>query len=128
MYGVNYANNTAMSNYDVTRDGQTGTFNAYIERDLDREMERTRDRPLPAGRLAPTAALLFGLALTGVSTAILFAVGGPMAAGLGVATILFYVFVYTIWLKPRSPWNAVRIALNSAPWNSMGVRPIGLRL
>jgi len=83
------------------------TFNAYIERDLDKEMERTRDRPLPAGRLAPRAALLFGFALTGVSTLILVESGGAMAAGLGLATILFYVFVYTIWLKPRSAWNAV---------------------
>ena len=64
------------------------TLNAYIERDKDALMERTKDRPLPAGRLAPGAALNFGLAL-------------------GVASILFYVFVYTIWLKPRSAWNAV---------------------
>ena len=83
------------------------TFNAYIERDLDKHMERTKDRPLPSGRLAPRAALAFGLALTVLSTAVLYAQGGPMAAGLGVATILFYVFVYTIWLKPRSAWNAV---------------------
>jgi protoheme IX farnesyltransferase len=83
------------------------TFNAYIERDLDREMERTKDRPLPSGRLAPGAALTFGFVLTAVSTWLLYAFGGLMAAGLGVATILFYVFVYTIWLKPRSAWNAV---------------------
>ena len=83
------------------------TFNAYIERDLDKLMERTKDRPLPAGRLAPGAALAFAFVLTGLSTAILYQFGGAMAAGLGVATILFYVFVYTIWLKPRSAWNAV---------------------
>ena len=77
------------------------------ERDLDKEMERTKDRPLPAGRLAPRAALLFGFALTAISTIILVQSGGAMAAGLGLATILFYVFVYTIWLKPRSAWNAV---------------------
>ncbi len=83
------------------------TFNAYIERDLDKEMERTKDRPLPAGRLAPGAALAFGFGLTGLSSVILYEFGGPMAAGLGIATILFYVFVYTIWLKPRTAWNAV---------------------
>ena len=83
------------------------TFNAYIERDLDAEMERTKDRPLPSGRLAPGAALTFGFVLTAVSTWLLYAFGGLMAAGLGIATILFYVFVYTIWLKPRSAWNAV---------------------
>ncbi len=83
------------------------TLNAYIERDVDARMERTRERPLPAGRLSPRAALLFGLALGLGSVALLGAVGGTAAAGLGVGSILFYVFVYTIWLKPRSAWNAV---------------------
>ena len=83
------------------------TFNCYIERDLDALMERTRNRPLPAAQLDPTAALAFGLVLAAVSTLLLQAVAGPVAAGLGVASILFYVFVYTVWLKPRSAWNAV---------------------
>jgi heme o synthase len=83
------------------------TLNAYIERDKDALMERTKDRPLPAGRIAPRAALAFGLALGVVSTVLLGAVAGDAAAWLGVASILFYVFVYTIWLKPRSAWNAV---------------------
>jgi protoheme IX farnesyltransferase len=83
------------------------TLNAYIERDTDALMERTKDRPLPAGRIAPRAALVFGLALAVASTALLGAVAGSAAAWLGVASILFYVFVYTIWLKPRSAWNAV---------------------
>jgi protoheme IX farnesyltransferase len=83
------------------------TLNAYIERDVDGRMERTRERPLPAGDIAPTAALAFGLVLAVLSMAVLLAVGGLPAAGIGVASILFYVFVYTIWLKPRSAWNAV---------------------
>ena len=83
------------------------TLNAYLERDKDALMERTRERPLPAGRLAPRAALRFGLVLAVTSTGLLWAVGGRAAAGLGVASILFYVFVYTLWLKPRSAWNAV---------------------
>jgi len=84
------------------------TFNAYIERDLDRLMERTRERPLPSGKLAPRNALIFAFVLTVLSTGVLYVSGGAMAAGLGVATILFYVFVYTIWLKPRSgQWSAV---------------------
>ena len=87
--------------------GAANALNCYIERDLDALMERTRERPLPAARLAPGTALGFGLILAAVSTALLFAVAGPMAAALGVASILFYVFVYTVWLKPRSPWNAV---------------------
>jgi protoheme IX farnesyltransferase len=83
------------------------TLNAYIERDKDALMERTKDRPLPAGRIAPREALVFGLALGVASTALLALVAGSAAAWLGVASILFYVFVYTIWLKPRSAWNAV---------------------
>lgn len=83
------------------------TLNAYIERDVDARMERTRLRPLPAGRLSPRAALAFGLGLAVASTGLLYAVSGLPAAGVGVASILFYVFVYTVWLKPRSAWNAV---------------------
>ena len=83
------------------------TFNAYLERDQDALMARTRDRPLPAGRIAPRSALRFGIALCIASTFLLWSVAGRAAAGVGVASILFYVFVYTIWLKPRSTWNAV---------------------
>ena len=83
------------------------TLNAYIERDKDALMVRTQARPLPAGLVAPRAALLFGLLLAVASTALLYAVSGAPAALVGVASILFYVFVYTIWLKPRSIWNAV---------------------
>jgi protoheme IX farnesyltransferase len=82
-------------------------LNCYVERDRDALMERTRTRPLPAAKLTPRAALRFGVALAGVSTALLFAVGGSVAAALGCASILYYVFVYTVWLKPRSAWNAV---------------------
>jgi protoheme IX farnesyltransferase len=83
------------------------TLNAYLERDLDARMERTRSRPVPAGLILPRAALRFGLVLGVASTAVLYAVGGIPTAGLGVASILFYVFVYTLWLKPRSSWNTV---------------------
>jgi protoheme IX farnesyltransferase len=83
------------------------TLNAYLERDKDALMERTKDRPLPAGRITPAAALRFGLALGALSTALLYAVSGAAAAWLGVASIAFYVFVYTLWVKPRTAWNAV---------------------
>ena len=83
------------------------TLNAYLERDLDAVMERTRERPLPAGRISPRAALCFGLLLGGLSMLLLWQSAGLPAAGVGVASILFYVFVYTVWLKPRSAWNAV---------------------
>jgi len=83
------------------------TLNMYVERDRDALMARTRARPLPAAELTPRAALLFGLTLSGLGTALLAWLGGALAASLGVASILFYVFVYTIWLKPRSVYNAV---------------------
>ncbi len=83
------------------------TLNMYVERDRDALMERTRTRPLPDGILSSQAALSFGLVLSVASTILLWWVGGPLAAALGVASICFYVFVYTIWLKPRSVYNAV---------------------
>ena len=82
-------------------------LNAYLERELDGRMERTRGRPLPSGKLAPQSALIFGSSLGVASTLVLWAVAGPATAGVAVASILYYVFVYTIWLKPRSAWNAV---------------------
>lgn len=83
------------------------TFNAYIERDMDALMERTRGRPLPAGEVAPIAAQGLGWFLGGTATILLWFLGGTVAAGLAVASILFYVFVYTLWLKPRTAWNTV---------------------
>jgi protoheme IX farnesyltransferase len=87
--------------------GAANSLNCYLERDLDALMDRTRGRPLPAKQISPRAALIFALALGVVSTALLYAVAGITAAALGVASIFFYIFVYTIWLKPRSPLNAV---------------------
>src|SRR3990172_7336622 len=83
------------------------TLNAYLERDKDALMDRTKSRPLPAGLVSPRAALRFGLTLGVASTLLLGWVAGRAAAGLGVASILYYVFVYTVWAKPRSAWNAV---------------------
>ena len=87
--------------------GAANALNCYIERDRDALMERTRTRPLPSREISPNAALGFGLGLSVISTLLLWVVAGPVAAALGVASILFYVFVYTVWLKPRSSWNAV---------------------
>jgi protoheme IX farnesyltransferase len=87
--------------------GAANTLNCYIERDRDALMERTRNRPLPAAKLRASHALIFGLVLAVLASAVLWLAGGPLAAALGVASILFYVFVYTVWLKPRSSWNAV---------------------
>jgi protoheme IX farnesyltransferase len=82
-------------------------LNMYVDRDRDAQMVRTRTRPLPAAEMTPRAALVFGLALAVLATLALQLVAGAPAALLGVASILFYVFVYTIWLKPRTAYNAV---------------------
>ncbi len=83
------------------------TLNAYLERELDGRMERTRGRPLPSGKLAPRSALIFGWLLGIASAVLLWVVADLTTAGVAVASILYYVFVYTIWLKPRSAWNVV---------------------
>lgn len=82
-------------------------LNMVLERDRDALMERTRNRPLPAGKLSAPAATVFGLAVALLSTAALWWTGGRLAAGVGIASILFYVCVYTMWLKPHSAYNAV---------------------
>ncbi len=83
------------------------TLNCYVERDRDALMPRTRTRPLPAGLLAPRHALVFGIALAVISPAFLWATTNALAAGIALAGILFYVFVYTVWLKPRTPLSTV---------------------
>ncbi|HJN75627.1 MAG TPA: heme o synthase [Myxococcota bacterium] len=82
-------------------------LNAYVERDSDARMARTRGRPLPVASIAPGHALGFGLFLSVASTVALWAIGGWVAAAVGVGSILFYVLVYTLWLKPRTPQNIV---------------------
>ena len=83
------------------------TLNAYLEHEKDALMERTRGRPVPAGLIAPRAALVFGLVAERSGDGPALHRGRRRGAGLGVASILFYVFVYTLWLKPRSAWNTV---------------------
>jgi heme o synthase len=87
--------------------GGANTINCWIERDRDRLMHRTRHRPLPTGRIAPGRALAFGLVLETTAFVWLWATVNLLAAALAVSAMLFYVFVYTIWLKPRSPQNIV---------------------
>ena len=82
-------------------------LNAYVERDTDARMARTQKRPLPVAAMAPEHALGYGLFLAAASTLSLFGSGGWVAAAVGVGSILFYVFVYTLWLKPRTPQNIV---------------------
>jgi protoheme IX farnesyltransferase len=75
--------------------------NAWWERDRDARMERTEDRPLPAGRLQPGQALAFGVVVLAGGLLALLATGGTLAAGIGLAATAHYLLVYTLWLKPR---------------------------
>jgi protoheme IX farnesyltransferase len=87
--------------------GGCGALNAWIERDPDGKMARTRERPLPTGRLAPHQAVIFGLMISALGLLVLFVSGGWLAATIGALTLAHYIFVYTLWLKPRSPQNIV---------------------
>jgi len=87
--------------------GASGAINMWYDRDIDAQMERTMNRPLPAGRLLPREALVLGSVLSVVSVAIMAAFVNWTAAGLLALTIGFYVFIYTVWLKRRTPQNIV---------------------
>jgi protoheme IX farnesyltransferase len=87
--------------------GAANALNSYLERDRDALMERTRTRPLPAGALRPAQALGFGLALAALGTALLWRATGAPAALIALGAVLCYVFVYTLWLKPRTPFAVV---------------------
>lgn len=87
--------------------GGANTINCWIERDRDQMMRRTRDRPLATGEVDPRAALAFGIVLEVLAFALLWGAANLLAAALALGATLFYVFVYTIWLKPRSPQNIV---------------------
>jgi protoheme IX farnesyltransferase len=87
--------------------GGAGAVNHWFDRDIDARMTRTADRPVPAGRIAPGVALAFGTALFAASLAELALLVNPQAAGLSALGFLGYVFVYTMWLKRRTPQNIV---------------------
>jgi protoheme IX farnesyltransferase len=87
--------------------GAAGAINMWFDRDIDAVMARTSARPIPAGRVQPGEALGFGVVLAAGSVVVMgLGVNWPAAALLALA-ILFYVFVYTMWLKRRTPQNIV---------------------
>ncbi len=87
--------------------GASGAINMWYDRDIDAGMSRTADRPIPAGRMEAGAALGFGATLALGSVAVMGLAANWTAAALLALTIGFYVFVYTIWLKRRTPQNIV---------------------
>jgi len=117
--------------------GGTLALNQYWERDIDARMDRTRARPLPAGRLQPLEALLFGVALTLLGTAYLAALVGALAALVTAATAILYLFAYTPLkqrtalctlvgavpgaLPPVAGWAAARGDVTLGAWVLFGV-------
>jgi protoheme IX farnesyltransferase len=87
--------------------GAAGALNQWYEADLDALMKRTAKRPLPAGRMDPQSALHFGVGLGVFSVILMFVAVNLVAAAILAVSILFYVFVYTIWLKRRTSQNIV---------------------
>jgi protoheme IX farnesyltransferase len=87
--------------------GGANTINCWVERDSDQLMHRTDSRPLPAGEIVPSRALVFGIVLNVIAFVYLALAANLLAACLTMTATLFYVFVYTIWLKPRTPQNIV---------------------
>ena len=87
--------------------GGAGAINHALDRDLDRVMKRTADRPVASGRVSPAAAIAFGVVLGCASFALLALAVNPLAAALSLSGLLGYVLVYTVWLKRRTPQNIV---------------------
>jgi protoheme IX farnesyltransferase len=87
--------------------GAAGAINMWYDRDIDRLMTRTRERPIPAGRMIPEEALAFGIVLSIASVTVLALAVNLAAAALLALSIAFYVFVYTMWLKRSTPQNIV---------------------
>jgi protoheme IX farnesyltransferase len=87
--------------------GGAGAVNHWYDRDIDAAMPRTADRPVPSGRVAPRAALLYGLVLAALSFLLLATTVNLLAASLALSGFLGYTLVYTVWLKRRTPQNIV---------------------
>ena len=87
--------------------GACGALNQWYEADIDAKMRRTAKRPLPDGRMDRQAALHFGVGLGVFSVLLMGLATNWLAAALLAASILFYVLIYTVWLKPRTPQNIV---------------------
>lgn len=87
--------------------GSAASFNQYLDRDIDGLMRRTARRPLPAGILPPSHALVTGFALAAVAWVTLATFGTVLAAVIAMLSIVYYAVIYTAWLKRRTPQNIV---------------------
>ena len=87
--------------------GGANSINMWYDRDIDPLMTRTANRPIPAGEIKPLSALLFGILMSLIGTLWLYVMANPVAAFWASFSVMFYVFVYSIWLKRTSPQNIV---------------------
>lgn len=87
--------------------GGANAINMYVDRDIDALMERTKGRPLVTGAVTPRAALIFAVVIETLAFVWLWVLVNPLSAVLGLSACLFYVFVYTLWLKRSSSQNIV---------------------
>jgi protoheme IX farnesyltransferase len=87
--------------------GGANAINMFIDRDIDAHMPRTKLRPIPSGRMSPGHVLGFGLVLGTAAFAVFALFVNVLSAGLALAGLLYYVFIYTRWLKRTSPQNIV---------------------
>tara|TARA_Y100001960_G_scaffold287450_1_gene325610 strand:+ start:4463 stop:5362 length:900 start_codon:yes stop_codon:yes gene_type:complete len=87
--------------------GAAGTLNMWYESDLDALMKRTCLRPIPSGKISKNQALIFGVLTAFLSVIVLYISSNLLAASMLAVTILFYVLIYTIWLKRKTPQNIV---------------------
>ena len=87
--------------------GGANAINMVVDRDIDRLMERTKTRPLVTGLISPKGAMIFALSLEVAAFAVLWAGANLLSAALALSATLFYVFVYTLWLKRTSRQNIV---------------------
>jgi protoheme IX farnesyltransferase len=87
--------------------GGANAINMYVDRDIDAVMDRTKERPLVTGLITPRAALTFALGIEALAFVWLWVIVNPLSAVLGLTACLFYVFVYTLWLKRTSAQNIV---------------------
>jgi protoheme IX farnesyltransferase len=118
--------------------GAAGAINMWYDRDIDAIMRRTQKRPIPAGRIAPDEALAYGIVLASASVMVLGLATNWFAAALLAGSILFYVVIYTMWLKRRTAqniviggaagafppligWAAVTGGLDVMPWLLFGI-------
>jgi protoheme IX farnesyltransferase len=87
--------------------GGANAINMYVDRDIDAVMNRTKGRPLVTGAVTPRAALVFAISIEALAFVWLWVVVNPLSAVLGLSACLFYVFIYTLWLKRSSSQNIV---------------------